>query len=66
MPQSTRELEIDDVDFEVTFEWDQDDYDGRHFFEYLVRVEHRGEDIMHLLSEKVIEEIENKIEKNER
>ena len=66
MPQSTHEVEIDNVDFEVTFEWDRDEYDGRHFFEHLIRVEHRGEDIMELLSESTLQEIEDKIQENER
>jgi hypothetical protein len=65
MGRGVKRLDINHVDLEVTFEWDTDDYDGKNYFEYIVKVEHNGEDIMELLSEFTLEEIEKNIKRGE-
>jgi hypothetical protein len=71
MPTSTKKVDYYGITLDCEYDWDHYtpqtyDHPAEGGFECITRVYHNGEDIMDLLAESIINELELKIQKDER
>jgi hypothetical protein len=71
MPTSTKRLDYYGISLDCEYDWDYYtpstyDHPAEGGFEGITKVIHQGEDIMDLLSEAIIEDLELKINEDER